>query len=520
METFEFKPFVRQNDFVSIPDSIFEALYGGAAGGGKSDILLFIPLIREWYKHPKFKGLFLRRTFPELEREVIRRATHWFPLTGARYDADKKSWKWPSGAFFDFGHAEHESDIKKYDTAEYNYIAFDELTSFTEYQYLYLAASRCRSSTNELPAIVRSGSNPDGVGHAWVKRRFVQPAKTGYTIIFDKVSTSKRIFIPAKATDNPYLQSADPEYTNRLQLLPEKEKLAKLYGSWDIISGTAFDEFRRIHMPDEPTNAIHICAPFDIPKYWQKIAAMDWGWSAQNVILKGSLSPENRFYVTNRRAWKEEYITNIGIEASELCKDVQFFFLCRSAWQHDPGKVLTIAEQFEQASGIKPFPADNDRVSGKILINEFLRWTQKKKIFREVKDFDAEFAAKVLRIGGIDKYNDYFNSFKQDQDEANLPKLQIFNTEELEPLIDIFPQCLIDEKNIEDVAEFSGDDDYDALRYLLKGTIYLKSHIDPIAQAKEKLTAEFNEGKIEINSYYRRMECLERKTSSPVRVRM
>ena len=66
------KPFRKQEDFLTIPDSVKEALYGGAAMGGKSDALVMLPIVRSFFQHPRFKGIIFRRTYPELEREIIR----------------------------------------------------------------------------------------------------------------------------------------------------------------------------------------------------------------------------------------------------------------------------------------------------------------------------------------------------------------------------------------------------------------------------------------------------------------
>ena len=137
----EFKPHRKQENFLQIPDSIFEGLYGGAAGGGKSDLLLLLPLLRGFTSNPNFRGIFLRRTYPELESEIIPRSQKWFPLAGGRYKDQKRRWEFPEGGIFYFGHAEHEEDIRKYDTAQYNYTAWDELTSFLNFQYSYLSYS-------------------------------------------------------------------------------------------------------------------------------------------------------------------------------------------------------------------------------------------------------------------------------------------------------------------------------------------------------------------------------------------
>jgi hypothetical protein len=206
------KPHQRQAAFLSLPDTIFEAMYGGAAGGGKSEALLNLPIVREFYKHPRFKGILFRRTYPELEAELITRSESQgiYKGVGGTYNKEKRRWTFPNGGIIQFGHLEYDSDVRKYDSAEYNYIGFDELTSFTEYQYLYMF-SRCRSSSSGLPSIIRSGTNPGGIGHGWVRARFVEPAPYG-TIIKDTRTTLKRIFIRSKAQDNPYLMENDPQY--------------------------------------------------------------------------------------------------------------------------------------------------------------------------------------------------------------------------------------------------------------------------------------------------------------------
>src|SRR5436190_17602192 len=214
------KPTEKQQQVLSLPDTVFEALGGGAAGGGKTDLGILLPCIRQFTEHPKFKGLVMRRTHPDLEKEIVPRQHEWYGGMGAVYNETKKRWKWPSGAIIQNGHAEREQDVRKYDTAEYNYIDWDEHTHFTGFQYLYLTFSRCRSSSPDLPAFVRSFSNPGNIGHKFVKMRFVDPCPTGGKIIKDRITGVKRIFIPFLGRDNPYLLINDPAYLQRLEALP------------------------------------------------------------------------------------------------------------------------------------------------------------------------------------------------------------------------------------------------------------------------------------------------------------
>lgn len=467
------KPFLKQEQFIALPFSIFEALYGGAAGGGKSEMLVLLPLIYNFHLHHKFKGIILRRTFPELEKEIINRSFEYYEAAGGKYNKQEKRWKFPSGAEMQFGHAENEQDIRKYDGVEYNYAAFDELTHFTEFQYLYLVGSRCRSSTPDLPSIVRNSTNPGNVGHAWVRRRFVEPCVEGGKIIVDKVTKIKRFYLQAKATDNPYLMRNDPEYISRMEMLPEAEKRAKAYGDWFTFSGQVFDNFRVEPLSDEPANAKHVIEPFAIPDFWPKVNFTDWGFTANTASLWGAISPEGRVYVYREYVVKETPVAVWGTEIGEFNrrdKNIRVVGIDTNAWDQR-GEERTIAEQFTafaQLGALKLSlqPASKGRISGKMLIQEFLRWKQKPKSTNP-EPFNPDVADSLLRFKGIDVYNEYLNRFRPEPDEQNIPKLQIFST--CTELIRVLPLCIYDETNKEDVAEFEGDDIYDCLRYLLKG---------------------------------------------------
>ena len=521
------RPHRRQEAFSSLPDSIFEALYGGAAGGGKSEELLMLPIIRGFYKEPRFKGILFRRTYPELESEIILRSREWYPLTGAKYNEERKRWTFPSGAIMRFGHAEYDEDVRKYDTDEYNYMAFDELTSFSEFQYTYLSKTRCRSSSSRLPAIVRSATNPGNIGHAWVRDYFITPAPYG-KIIHDQKTNLKRIFIQSFAEDNPFLMENDPGYVNRLDSLPEAEKQAKRFGHWDSFEGQVFDEYREIpnELKNEPPNACHIVKPFQIPDYWLKFLAIDWGYSAMTVALWGALSPKDQLFIYREyaitQAKTSTWATDIGrLSEGESYADV---VLCRSAWQNR-GEELNQAEQFTKYSKLTPRLADNDRIAGKLLIQEYLRWKDKPKSRIPNEGFDSEFASRVLRNQGIDAYKSYLASFDEDKSEETLPKLQIFP--DCVQLRKCIPLCIYDKKSnttnkpAEDVREFNGDDPYDTLRYLICSVDkYLGSlkaegdHRDRVSSIIEKFSRNHD-----YNYLYRAMEIVERDEPHDIPVR-
>ena len=240
-----------------------EVLYGGAAGGGKSHVQVMDAMMFA-LKYPGSKQLVLRRTFAELDKSIIRTVLSIYPREIFRFNSSSHVGRFANGSIIDFGYIASENDVYQYQSAEYDVIRFDELTHFTETQYIYML-SRVRG-TNGYPKQIKSSTNPGGVGHQWVKKRFVDPAPAN-TVFVGEGGLSK-VFIPALLSDNPFLEKNDPTYRERLMALSERDKKALLYGDWNIFEGQYFDEFNE---------KIHVCEPFVIPKEWRRYRAIDYG---------------------------------------------------------------------------------------------------------------------------------------------------------------------------------------------------------------------------------------------------
>jgi len=499
----EWKPTPKQSLFLSIPLSVKEAFYAGALGAGKTDVLLLYPILHEWYKDPEFKGLFLRRTFPELKNEVIPRSRRLFRQVGGIYNKNDKIWEFNTGlnhskspqgagALFFFGHCENEDDVHNYDSMQPNYAAFDELTSFTFWQYIYINLERVRKKKfSNLPAIVRAGSNPGNTGHNWVRQRFIDPCPDGGVLIRGP-SGIKRIYIPATVYDNPHIH---PDYLESLEALPEAEKQAKLYGRWDAYEGSVFDEFRDRKYPDEPDNALHVIDQFDIPEWWPKIVVGDWGMRAMNWVGYSAISPDRRVYLYREQAWT-------GVKIEEWAPFVKHYIdienprvvkFCKSAGQ-DRGQEQTIQEQISQALGVPIELTTNSpgsRVAGKSLLHEYLRWKPRHiPTQEEARKFDEEYSLWILRNRTAKEYDSYVSSFKPQEPETNIPKLQIIKNcneeREIPYVVTALKACVYakdqEGKPAEDVAEFHGDDPYDGIRYT----------VDTVERYFDEAADEFN----------------------------
>lgn len=521
----ELKPHEVQEKLLELPDDIFEALYGGAAYGGKSWILTLLPLFRGFYKFRGFKGIIFRRKFPDLEREIIRLSKEYYPQTGAVYNEQKHSWYWEEFAsYMDFGHVQHSSDISMYDSSQYNYCAFDETTHFDSYPYHYMVGTRIRPSSSFNIAIVRNGSNPGGIGQTWVYDRFVRPFEDGYKRIKSSSTGLSRIFIPAKLEDNPYGMEYDPMYAKKLEILKsvnEAEYKAKRYGDWHAFKGSVFTTFRPIRFPDEPDNALHVIKPFQIPEWWPRILSIDWGKRAMCYAMWGAIAPDKRVYVYRERAWHGRDISYWANEVKEIQyennESLVATVLCGSAWQSRGSEV--IADEFQRYSGLNPSSSENtpgSRVSGLQLVHDFLRWEKNTTLKSKEEFYDLALAQEIYRNYGPEALENYKRQFFDEPDETNLPVLQIFDT--CKVLIETIPMAIYDEKKIEDIAEFDGDDPLDDLRYFCKTVKkFLLGEIAGLSQLEKKQTIlqELKEDN-DMTKFYRKMEHLDHMPSVSV----
>lgn len=198
--------------------------------------------------NPRYNGILFRRTFPRLETAdgLIARSKNWYTGYGGHYNDQKHYWTFPSGARIYFGHMEYESDKQQYQGAQFTYIGFDELTEFSESQYMYLF-TRCRADIDSgLRCYIRAATNPGGIGHEWVKTRFVTADIVNRVDHFARVNEQdsrvdkahpdalSRAFYPALLSDNP---SADPDYRKRILVNSDPVVIAQLLGGdWDAYS--------------------------------------------------------------------------------------------------------------------------------------------------------------------------------------------------------------------------------------------------------------------------------------------
>lgn len=215
------EPTERQREFLACDK--FEALYGGAAGGGKSSALLMAAA--QYVHEPGYAALLLRRTYADLALPgaIMDRSKEWWHGKAEWNDKDKR-WTFPSGATITFGYLDNDRDRFRYQGAELQFLGFDELTQFPEQWYRYLLSRLRRLHGVSVPLRARAASNPGGIGHDWVRRRFVESGG----------DTSRR-FVPATLDDNPHLDATS--YREALAQLDPTTRKQLLEGIWVRDSG-------------------------------------------------------------------------------------------------------------------------------------------------------------------------------------------------------------------------------------------------------------------------------------------
>lgn len=258
---------------------IFEVLFEGTRGGGKTDCLLmsFCMHVGKGFG-AGWKGILFRQTYKQLT-DVISKTKKWIPQIWpeAKFNNSEHVWTFPDGEQLLLRQFAKPDDYWNYHGHEYPWIGWEELCNWPWDDGYKRMFSCCRSSTKGMPRMVRATTNPYGPGHNWVKHRF---KPNTHNMIVQKNCVDDegnqeppRLSIHSHIDENIALLEADPEYKQKIAASARNaaEKKAWLEGSWDIVAGGMFDD-----VWDPKYNVI---TPFEIPERWKITRAFDWGSS-------------------------------------------------------------------------------------------------------------------------------------------------------------------------------------------------------------------------------------------------
>lgn len=426
-----------------------EMLYGGAAGGGKSHLMRIVAILL-CMEVAGLQVYLFRRVSDDLRKNHLEGASGLRAMLAAMTDSGhckfndtKGIFEFWNGSKIYLCHCQHEKDMYKYQGAEIHVLLMDELTLFTEPIYKFLRG-RVRLGGLKVPPkykrklpLILCGSNPGNIGHAWVKKTFVDFAPPMEIVRTAAAEGGMlRQYIPAKLADNPTLTENDPDYESRLEGLGNPALVAAMKnGDWDIIDGAYFSEFERSR---------HVLKPFTIPAHWPRIMAFDWGYAKPFCVLWGAVSdgtfrrPDGRYLPKNAIVVYREWYgstgeanvglrmpaNEIGKKIKERSRDERFAQMVADPAIFASNGGESQAETLQKA-GVQFWPADNKRVAG---------WQQLHLRLQGTEDCDGE------------------------------PLLYIFDT--CRDLIRTLPALQHDKHNAEDVDSDMEDHAPDTLRYL------------------------------------------------------
>ena len=350
-----------------------ELFFGGARGGGKSEYLLgdFLSDVDTYGEH--WKGVLIRRTYPELD-EILNRSRQIFRAAypDAEYKVGRHEWIFKNGATLKLRHLENEADADHFQGLEFSIILWDELTSWPDMR-AYHKLKACLRSSAEIPTKrIRASGNPGGPNHNNVKAYFIDAAPESTIVEGDDGMT--RMYIRSLVTDNKILLERDPGYIKRLEGVGDEQLVkAWLEGDWDSFVGQYFTNW------DENKIAV---PSFEIPDHWPLFGGLDYGEAAPTsyglytVDYDGNVYRICEYYQANATA--SQHAANIA-QMIEACPftggrypqatyaDPSMFVKRRlsEVINHSPADVF--AEQ-----GIFLSRANNDRITGWRVVNDAL----------------------------------------------------------------------------------------------------------------------------------------------------
>jgi hypothetical protein len=351
-----------------------ELFFGGARGGGKSELLLgdYLSDVDTYGEH--WSGVLIRRTYPELD-EILERSRQIFRAAypDAEYKVGRHEWIFKNGATLKLRHLENEADADHFQGQQYTWIGWDELTSWSDMKAYHKLKACLRTGAAEIPTKrIRASGNPGGPNHNNVKAYFIDAAPESTIVEGD--DGMKRMYIRSLVTDNKILLERDPGYIKRLEGVGDEQLVkAWLEGDWDSFVGQYFTNW----------NEDKVAVPsFEIPDHWPLFGGLDYGEAAPTSYGLYTVDYDSNVYriceYYQANATASQHAANIAqmIEACPFTSgrypqatyaDPSMFVKRRlsEVINHSPADVF--AEQ-----GIFLTRANNDRVTGWRVVNDAL----------------------------------------------------------------------------------------------------------------------------------------------------
>lgn len=472
--------------------------------------------------HPRYRALVLRENEKDLADWISRARSLYEPM-GATVTEKPARVVWPSKAAFILGHMQDATSYTDYMGQEFQRMVFEELTQIPKELLYKQITMSCRSTfkcirgckpgrclCGALKPQVLSTTNPGNVGHLWVKKYFILPAKPD-AVYTDPKTTLTRIYIPSKVTDNPYLMR-DQQYVNQLNGLPEPTRSAWLLGDWDALGGQYFRDFRpKGPLTGDPPEANHVIpngSRVMLP-WCPRWIGGDWGYGHHFAFYGAYEDPNGQVIIykeiTGLETGSQElgvavaktFFTDLEVMSKAGIKPQLTLWLSPDAFaKKDEGKstaesiaagidsvlgpnaaffpdtVLSTGSEWSwnQAGEMKRIAkfrisierAANDRVLGWQCMRDLMRFKQLAEI--DNTKYDQEYAMRLLHES-VDLYATYLRAFEPRKLEV-LPKLLI--TDNCVRLIEAIPTATYKE-GTEDVLKVDTmeDDCLDACRYTL-----------------------------------------------------
>ena len=377
--------------------------------------------MQEPVQNPLYRGLVIRKHVSDL-RDWVDRSARMYQGLGVKIGYRPWELVFPSGAKIVTGHLKDDLSYTQWMGQEFQRMLIEELTQIPdEKRYLQLRASN-RSTVDGIPAQTFSTTNPGGIGHSWVRKRFIDNAP--YYQIFEDNSGLKRVYIPATIGDNPALATKDPDYVRQLDNLkdadPDLWKAWRL-GDWNIIAGQAFREW---------SDSFHVINRFDVPlNQCKRFIGFDWGYHSPGVAVWIAITPENRYGVQRIYVYRELHLT-----------------------QTEPREWAKQLKMIQKIDGVKDMWLPHDTFNKEM--GESIA-----EIFRREGNMNVR-PAGTLKKGARAMRKAILHSILADAVDGR-PILQIH--ENCRNLIETIPQLIVDEHNPEDIDTDGPDHSYDAL---------------------------------------------------------